>query len=570
MDYLDAIESAVLADDELDVDEEQFDALLETMGDAELFMERILKIQNKRGELVSLLPNRSQLKLAAEIKRQEELGIPVRVIILKARQEGITTFVSGRYYWCAATSENTNVGIIAHVEKASTGVLDKMKLFYDESPSIYKPMKKSCNAKQLLFENPSTNEKAKERDPGLRSKILIESAMNKNAFRSYTIHYLHLSELAFYPYATETLTSALQAVPHEPRTAVIVESTANGVGGVFYDMWNSAVAGESEFVPLFFPWFDHDEYALPVPDDFKICEEELELKAKYGISDEQLVWRRWCITANCNSDIDQFRQEYPSEPREAFLASGRPVFDVDMIDIALKAAKDAPFCGSVYKDDKKGMSFRTEYGAPLKIWEKPTKGEHYILGVDSSAGDKGGDPACIAIYHHETVTQVAEWHGFVPPERLGQISVDLAKYYNDGFIMPEANNHGVSVIDAIKNTGYRRLFKRKKLPDEKKEENMPKYGFYTSSTSKKYIISKMAKFIKEGVRRIKSKNCLLECSTYVRDDSDKTNAQSGCHDDRVMAHALAIYACSIRSASTFKSDGMNVQEMYGISSKTGY
>lgn len=144
----------------------------------------------------------------------------------------------------------------------------------------------------------------------------------------------------------------MQTIPNKPNTAVILESTANGIGGYFYDVWERAMKGENAFTPIFLPWFVDTGYKMDFEteqerQDF-IAEVEYEFKNDKGetiytdekelmmmverdwnmkLSYEQLKWRRWCIANNCNADIEQFQQEYPSTPEEAFIASGRPRFN---------------------------------------------------------------------------------------------------------------------------------------------------------------------------------------------------------------------------------------------------
>lgn len=226
------------------------------------FIEHNLQIQDKAGRLVPLIFNPAQLRLYQEIERQQAAGRPVRIIILKARQVGFSTAVAALFYERSARHANTNSMIVAHKAEASANIFSKAKLFYETSPPSCRPMKRASNARELLFENPSNKQAERDADPGLRSKIRIETAGAKDAGRSATIHNLHLSELAFWPHAEETMLSLMQAVPHDPNTMVIIESTANGVGGEFHRQWLRAVRGESEFVPLFFPWWEHREYRL--------------------------------------------------------------------------------------------------------------------------------------------------------------------------------------------------------------------------------------------------------------------------------------------------------------------
>ena len=107
---------------------------------------------------------------------------------------------------------------------------------------------------------------------------------------------------------------------------VIIESTANGCED-FKDRWDAAVAGENDFEPVFFAWFENPDYAMPVEPGIEWTAEERETRERYSLSWEQLRWRRWCIANNCGGSRDMFRQEYPANPDEAFLYSGSGVFD---------------------------------------------------------------------------------------------------------------------------------------------------------------------------------------------------------------------------------------------------
>lgn len=226
------------------------------------YIESYLKILDKAGRLVPLIFNPLQRRLYDEIQRQQRAGQPVRIIILKARQIGFSTAVAALFYQRAATVEGTQAMIVAHKADASTNIFNKTKLFWDCSPPEIRPQKKASNAKELLFENPSPKSGERLRDPGLRSRIEIETAGNREAGRSATIQLLHLSELAFWPHGEQTMASLMQAVPPLPETIVVIESTANGAGGVFYREWQRANKGESMFTPLFFPWFQHEEYRM--------------------------------------------------------------------------------------------------------------------------------------------------------------------------------------------------------------------------------------------------------------------------------------------------------------------
>ena len=532
------------------------------------FIEVCLKIQDKAGQLVPFILNKAQQMLYDEVLRQKELGQPIRIIVLKARQLGFSTLVAGLFYHRTGTFyRNINTAIIAHKADASTNIFNKMKLFYDMLDPFLQMMRKNSNAKELIFENPTTSPQEKRMRPGLRSKIMIETAVDKNALRSATVHNLHMSEIAFWPYPRETYTSAMQAVPTHPKTCVIIESTANGVGNFFYDLWQRAKRGESEFTPLFFPWFLEDEYKMPVPDDFQLTEEEKELKEEFDLSDEQIVWRRWCIQANCGGDIEMFKQEYPCTDTEAFIASGRPVFDTNLLEKALKECKKPIKEGNLVEENGR-IVFRTAYKGYLKIWEEP-KDEDYIIGIDTSQGLEKGDYSCMAVWSRKR-KKVAEWHGHMAPDLLGKEAVKLAKYYKLAWIIPEINNMGISTLDTIRHEQYYRLYRRRTSPDKSGNEPTDMYGFWTSSKSKPLLIKSLSKLIRDDATLIVDEETIRECISYVYDASGRMNAQQGCYDDRVIANALAVFFIDQRPDMD-KPIKVPREKVYGrVSNVTGY
>ncbi|MDO4581935.1 MAG: hypothetical protein Q4B96_05075 [Bacillota bacterium] len=532
------------------------------------YIQAHLKIQDKNGRLIPLIFNQPQLTLYREIERQQAAGKPVRIIILKARQIGFSTAVAALFFQRTATIPHTNSMIVAHKADASANIFNKTKLFYEELPEALRPLKKASNARELLFENPSSKAAEKAQTPGLRSKIEIETAGNSSAGRSATVHNLHLSELAYWPHPEATLISLMQAVPYAPHTMVIIESTACGVGGEFYRQWLRAQRGESEFVPLFFPWWSHDEYRLDGPEPLTATPEEQELSQLYALDEQQLRWRRHCISANCGGDESVFAQEYPACAEEAFLASGRPVFDVRALARALAAAPEPLSIGRLELDrDGRPLLLPAERGY-MRVWQPPQAGCDYIIGVDSAGGSYGGDFSAMAVLERGSRRIVAEWHGHIDPDLLGGEAVMLARWYNGALLVPEANNHGVAVINAIKRAHYPRLYRRRSI-DRVTDVLTQEYGFWTSGRSKRLLISTLAAYIREDALRLPSRELIGECLSYVYDERGQTNAQSGCYDDRVIAAALAVYAAGEHGeAAPFIA--LPLAELYDIDDRTGY
>ncbi|MBQ7646669.1 MAG: hypothetical protein IJS94_05305 [Clostridia bacterium] len=354
---------------------------------AKWYIESFIKINTKDSKVKNLRLNTTQKRLYNEIKRLRKAKKPVRIIILKARQMGFSTFTEALIFYDTVTHENVTSGIVAHTTDSATNLFKMSKLFYDELPCEIKPMLKGSNAKELIFENPARRTNDRTVPPGLRSKIKCSTASGNGVGRGDTLTNVHISEYAFWEGdKRSTLTGLLQAVPNLPDTMVIIESTANGFDD-FKDMWDSAVNKESDFVPLFFPWFEMKEYRMKY-DGTPLSDEEKELKRRFGLDDEQIAWRRWCLKNNCGGDLNRFRQEYPSTPEEAFIMSGESVFDKEKLIAHISSVKAPLKRGRfVYDYDGNGISnIRWEdcEKGEISIYEEPFPNRPYVIGGDTA------------------------------------------------------------------------------------------------------------------------------------------------------------------------------------------
>lgn len=529
-------------------------------NDRRWYMEKFLKIRDKKAHIVPFKLNYAQNIIMDHIEEDEKKGKPKRYIVLKARQLGMSTFTEGYIYHATSTHENMNSLIIAHEEKASLNLFQMSKLYYEETPMAIRPMKKYSNGKTLWFENPTVDEKEKADNPGLRSKITIATAGTKDSGRSNTYHNIHVSEVAFFPDAENTMLALMQCVPDEPNTFVCLESTANGVGGYFYDMWHAACNGENDFTPLFFPWHADPNYSTPFENE-KEREEFIEevnavtidesgkerhtdeylLIEQFGVTYEQLHWRKRKIANDCGGDLDLFHQEYPSTPEEAFISSGRPVFNmVSLKEYEISCTKPIRTCNFQVRvmegvtdspiDDPKGLA---------KIWIEPEEDESYILGIDVAEGLETGDYSVITVMN-SNLEVVCKWRGHIDPDLLGKIAVNIALYYNYAYIVPEVNNHGLTTVKSITDEEYWNIYYTKSY-DKLNETMTKRIGFRTTTKTKPMIIDKLGEHIREENLRIWDLEIIKECYTYVIDERGRTNAQEGCHDDCVMSLALALH-----------------------------
>lgn len=295
--------------------------------DFEHYAAKCLKITTKTGSLESFIFNKVQKYANLMLDKQlNELGY-VRALFLKGRQQGISTMVGGRFYHKTTHLTGIKAFILTHLDEATSNLYAMTQRYYENTPPLVKPEISASNAKELIFGK-------------LQSGYKLGTAKNKAVGRSSTIHLLHGSEVAFWENAAEHAKGILQAVPGAPGTEIILESTANGVGNFFHEMWQKAEAGLSDYIAIFIPWFWQEEYRREVPSDFEPTEEEVELKALYNLSDEQIYWRRFKIielTVRGEDGEKAFRQEYPCNANEAFQITGEDSYISS--DIVMKSRK---------------------------------------------------------------------------------------------------------------------------------------------------------------------------------------------------------------------------------------
>lgn len=496
------------------------------------YIESCLKIKTKSGTVVPFRLNDAQRMLYAVAKRQQDAGKPVRLIILKARQLGFSTLTEGLIFHACATRRNVNALIVAHREDATANLFRMSKLFYDELPAPVKPMLRASNAQELVFENPSKLRSEREARPGLRSRIRCATAGGRGIGRSDTLQCVHLSEYAFWPDGADgkasTLAGILQAVPSLPGTMVVIESTANGFED-FKERWDAAVAGENDFEPVFFAWFENPDYSMPVVPGTEWTPEERDLKAAYQLTDEQLQWRRWCIANNCGGSLDMFRQEYPASPGEAFLHSGTGVFDNEQIVLRLERLPEPAGRGE-FAD---GEWTESETGA-ITLYELPEEGVPYVLGGDT-AGEGSDYFTAIVIDNVSGRIAAKLRQKYSEPEYVRQIYA-LGRFYNDALVAIETNFSNYPVMK-LQEMEYPNQYSRER-EDTYTRQMRKSYGFRTDRQSRPRAIANLVEVFSSHPEWFTDRELLEEMLTFCYNEDHRPEALAGKHDDLVMGAAI--------------------------------
>lgn len=557
-----------------------------------------LRIRTKDAKLTAFDFNEPQLLVHRKITAQLRATGRVRAIILKARQEGISTYVAARFTRRTTLWRNQLAMVIADKKERSSDLFGIYERFYDHLPQEVRPTKKTAiRGLRLAFDRSGGT--------GLDSAIRVETAKDVKAGRSLTVQALHASEIAFWENADDVWISVMQAVPTD-GSEVIVESTANGVGNRFHRMWLAAEAGGSGWLAIFLPWWIHREYQKQIGPD-----EEAEILAtaspweraalKAGIEWEgkrwkltlgQLAWRRQKITENFEGDERAFRQEYPATAREAFLVSGNGFFDEERLQEYEEAARPPAERGNLVGIEG-GIIFRKAERGYLRVWERRQKAAHYVIFADTAQGrlvaardtsfsdpegERGGrdfssaDVVRLGYWREDPPkgrgkeptkvwvppAQVAQLHGRMAPEVFAEGLKMLGYWYacddsgrRDAALIGVERNHdsGQTVLRCLKDAGYPKLFWHH-LVNKTLNKVTPSLGWVTSGETRPLMLDELAALVRTSGIEIPSAESIRECFTFVRGDDGKPQGQEGCHDDRVIALAGAVQMIRHHTAPT--------------------
>lgn len=351
--------------------------------DFEHYAPRCLRIRTKAGEVHAFQLNASQRYVHERLQEQMKRTGKVRALVLKGRQVGISTYISGRLYWRTTHTFGQRAFILAHLDDASQNLFDMARRYHDNCPPLVKPQTGKANAKELSFSV-------------LDSGYKVATAGSVEVGRSQTIQLFHGSEVAFWPNAQNHAAGIRQAIADAPGTEVIFESTANGIGNVFHSEWKAAERGDSEYEAIFVPWFWHEEYETAPPDDWNPPDAWLEYEQNYKLRREQTHWawrknRGLAVVAGGTSDEPcwQFKQEYPANADEAFQTSGADAFISP--SVVVKARKNSV----------------AGYG-PIILGVDPARGGGDKTGIVDRQGRRLGGNICKRIDSHDLMATAGE------------------------------------------------------------------------------------------------------------------------------------------------------------------
>ena len=406
-------------------------------------------------------------------------------LILKARQIGFSTLISTYAFWLTFFYPDRSVVMLSRTEREAIKLLGKAKYGWRFLPEWMKLRGPAINMTQTKIE--FTNESTIESLPSASDPARGESA-----------YLIVVDELAFLP-NSEDAWQAIEPVA-DVGGRVIMLSTANGEGNLFHRLWVEAEAGLNRFTPLFFPW------------------------SANGRTQE------WYDLKKLDMQEHTMAQEYPDNPDDAFLKSGRPVFNLEF----LRSIETSKPVARGYLDDR--LKF-TEDGGALRIWAWPQDDGKYVIGADPSQGFEHGDYSSAHVINARNHEVVAHWHGHIDPDLFGSdVLVRLGKFYNHALVGVESNNHGLSTLKAIQRLRYRPLYYQRS-PQYKKSVPTDILGFRTTQVTKPLMIDELNKALRDGVMILHDDETIAELRTFTSDDKGKMSGSP--FDDRTISLAIA-------------------------------
>jgi hypothetical protein len=411
-------------------------------------------------------------------------------LALKARQIGLTTLLAGHMFWLAWFHDHKEVLVLSITERDSQQVVSKIKDGWKSIPDWLKargPALLTDHQQKMPFSNGS----------------VIESLPSRNdPARGRTASLVVLDEWASYDNPDEAWASVMPVADVGGR--IIALSTAKGSGNMFHTQWVRASQNKSKFKPLFFPWN---------------CRPE---RDEQWYHQQTLDYQDW-----------QMAQEFPGDPEEAFIKSGRMVFDLGTLDAQVTRESDQ---GRLVAGAYGGQSFLEDGDGNLSVWELPHPEHAYAIGADVAMGLSTGDYSSAHVIDTRTGHVVAHWHGHIDPDLFGDELARLGRFYNKALVGVESNNHGLTTLKALQRTGYPHIYFQRQMAG-RYETPGQRLGWRTTKATKPLMIDNLSRALRDGALKVFDGNTVAELKGYVRMDN---NSMAGSpHDDRVISLAIA-------------------------------
>lgn len=557
----------------------------------------LVYIKNKGGgEDVLFRLNRPQRRLVERLERKRKAGMPIRLVLLKARQWGGSTCIQMYMAWLQLVLEyGLNSLIIAHQGMASDEIEDMFKRMIESYPIEYLyEMGQAYKSNEPKFVGVGKSGNI-HRVPQRNCKIKIGTAERPDSARAGDYNLVHCSEVGLWKKTEgknpkQIVRAATSGIPYKKNTLIAYESTANGTGNFFATEYDDAKNLRSQFEAMFVAHFEIELYEVPIEDieefarNLYINRNNSNAASNREEPGRYLYWLwnqgatlesiHWYILERAKyTDHGDMAAEYPSDDVEAFVHSGNMVFDKYQVEAFKPACKAPKFVGDVYGKDIEGedalvdLKFREDHQGQLWIWELPEIDpteevtDRYVTVVDIGGTHRKSDWSVICVIDRLFQMEggkpvvVAQWYGHIDMDLLAWKAAQIAAFYDNSLLVIESNtlethdkNRKVDgdqsqyILNLVKEV-YPNLYARKQSDDEIQQHAPKKYGFHTNIATKPKIVSNLKKVIREGLYVERDERTLNEYLTYEQRQDNSYGAIVGMHDDLLMSRGIGLLLC---------------------------
>lgn len=466
--------------------------VVEQLADPRFYLENFCKIKGKEGKgLEPFILKPAQLDIFNVIQKYN------RVIIMKARQIGFSTAVTGFFYHKTITTAGVTSALVGYNNDLTAELLDKIKTFYNTTPGEIRPTIHYNSKFEISF-------------PKWDSKILVLPS-TENVGRGYTINYALLTEVPFWDKAEEKLVTLEASVPITGK--IIIESSPGAVGDYFHRMWVS----ENDYIKKEYGWWWN-----------------------YSEAEVEIIRRRM-------NNPRQFNNNYALE----FLISGRSVFTQETISLQRKRCLKVG--DKVKLDDGTEHTVREEEG--FRMYKPPVHGHFYVIGADCSEGVSGGDYAVAVVLDRTSGEEVGMWRGHIAPDRFAKVLNKWGRLYNSALMVVEAEAHGNVVLNILKQLLYPSLYFRPARFDTIGNPWSDKLGWKTTKVTRPILIDEFEQMTREDHITLHSKETVDEMTVFIYNEANNMVAMDSYHDDCIFATAIALQGFKVISDK--KMDQLN-------------
>lgn len=543
--------------------------------DRRYYLENYHIIRDEHGRLQTLYPFWDHQEIIYSHLDQEwtDHGT-AKLIILKPRQCGGTTWSSGIVFHETIFVPQAYTLTMAQDERVSGEIFQRLMDAYHMLPWWMKPeFASKVSGTHVIFQR--ADERRRTIDPGLGSTLIVSNAQKSTGVAiGRTIRCMHGSEVSRWPDA-QAWTADIKPSMNARDMVAILESTAYGRNGLFFNMWRSAESGKSAWTPVFIPVYKVRKYFLPLKQsekmtltvDERALRQNVRERDNYTIPLGFFKWRRNEIreTINATGSDETHFESYPVTSGEAFISSGLCAFAKKCLaEQERENVKDPILIGEIrfvsleerpeliiHKPDPKKPADRQallekpEFKDRLWVWEEPDENEavQYYVAADVASGD-GGDFSDATVYRigngAEPDAQVAEWHGWINPSQFARVVAALGVWYHMAEIAVEYQSYGITTgNDLYRVLDYPNVYRWKHL-DRIAQPNSNLVHWLTTSKTRPEAINRMNEALLDRTIIIRNRHTLEEMRDFGRfEDMIKVEGIDN-EDDMVMANIICI------------------------------